>query len=55
MFSSGLLTPEWVISVLQEAELQHHSNNTNVIVVDACYSGTWVGRMKVELEKAPLQ
>ena len=57
VFSSGLLTPEWVIGVLQQAESNQQNKfyNTIVIVVDACYSGTWVERMRDELERAPLQ
>lgn len=57
VFSSGLLTPEWVIDVLQEAELQRENQfyNTIVIVVDACYSGTWVDRMRLALNGNSLQ
>ena len=57
VFSSGLLTPEWVINVLREAESQSKNriNNTIVIVVDACYSGIWVERMRTALEANPLQ
>ena len=57
MFSSGLLTPEWIISVLQEAELQQQNqiDNSILIVIDACYSGTWVGRMRTALNKNPLK
>ena len=57
VFSSGLLTPEWVIGVLQEAESKAENQfpNTIVIVVDACYSGTWVERMRAKLENAPLK
>ena len=46
VFSSGLLTPEWVIEQLREADTV---DNTIVIVVDSCYSGTWVQRMRVAL------
>ena len=57
VFSSGLLTPEWVINILQDAELQQQNqiDNTIVIVVDACYSGTWVGRMRTVLNQNPLK
>ena len=57
VFSSGLLTPEWVIGVLQEAEskAQNQFPNIIVIVVDACYSGTWVERMRAELERMRAQ
>ena len=57
VFSSGLLTPEWVISVLREPELQQQNqiDNTILIVIDACYSGTWVERMRTVLNKNPLK
>ena len=53
VFSCGLLTPEWVIDKLHKARTTY--NNTIVIVVDSCYSGTWVERMKTKLRNTPLQ
>ena len=51
VFSSGLLTPKWVIDRLRDCEDNLRSRNkmvrnTIVIVIDACYSGMWKTRMQ---------
>ena len=40
VFSSGFLTPEWVVDRIEESEA-HKICNTVIIVVDACFSGCW--------------
>ena len=57
VFSSGLLTPEWVVEKLRECERQQGSvQNTIVIVIDACYSGKWKTRIESCLtNNGPLQ
>ena len=54
VFSSGLLTPEWVVEKLREYE-ENRVQNTIIIVIDACYSGTWVTRIRECLTGQPLQ
>ena len=62
VFSSGLLTPEWVIERLRccEEDLTSQAKvvqNIIVIVIDACYSGTytWKTRMQQHLNNDPLK
>lgn len=56
VFSSGLLTPEWVVEKLREyEENQNRVENTIVIVIDACYSGTWIRRIRECLTDRQLQ
>ena len=56
VFSSGLLTPEWVMEKLQEYEKDPNKvENTIIIVIDACYSGTWITRIQECLTKQPLE
>lgn len=59
VFSSGLLTPEWVVAKLGDCEDNLRSRkemvqNTIVIVIDACYSGMWRTRMQQCLTTKPL-
>ena len=60
VFSSGLLTPEWVVAKLGDCEKNLRSRkemvqNTIVIVIDACYSGMWKTRMQQCLTTKPLE
>ena len=59
VFSIGFLTPEWVTEILKNYEKDLTSQkevvqNTIVIVIDACYSGTWKTRMQQCLNAKPL-
>ena len=54
VFSSGLLTPEWVIHKIRKSESQQRYN-TVIIVIDACFSGRWRSRIKTELQKLRLR
>lgn len=49
VFSSGLLTPEWVIDRIRDSE-SFARNNTVIIVIDACFSGNWRSRIIAELQ-----
>ena len=51
VFSSGLLTPEWVIDRIRDSE-SHARQNTIIIVVDSCYSGMWRNRIITELQNS---
>ena len=51
VFSSGLLTPEWVIDRIRDSE-SHGRRNTIIIVVDSCYSGMWRNRIITELQNS---
>lgn len=44
VFSSGFLTPEWVVEQLREHD-QCGTGSTIVLVIDSCYSGTWRERI----------
>ena len=55
VFSSGLLTPEWVVEKLREYERSpNRVHNTIIFVIDACYSGTWITRIQECLTGQPL-
>lgn len=54
VFSSGLLTPEWVIHKIRDSESQRR-HNTVIIVIDACFSGCWRNRIITELQKSRLR
>ena len=54
VFSSGFLTPEWVIDRIKESE-GHGKRNTVIIVIDACFSGCWRDRIATKLKYCALR
>lgn len=55
IFSSGFLSPEWVVELLRQRDDKYGSENTIVIVIDSCYSGSWKDEISASLDKSPLQ
>lgn len=49
IFSCGLLTPEWVLGKIEERDVDQRQS-TIIIILDSCYSGAWVDRMRKELQ-----
>ena len=54
VFSSGFLTPEWVVDRIKESE-EHKKYNTVIIVIDACFSGCWQTRIVTKLQSCKLR
>ena len=52
VFSSGFLSPEWVVEQLRKRDT---CDNTIVIVIDSCYSGSWKTRISKSLSQSPLR
>lgn len=55
VFSSGFLSPEWVVEQLKQRDDTCGSENTIVIVIDSCYSGKWHEVISDKLTESPLQ
>ena len=54
VFSSGFLTPEWIVEQLRKRELNEVNGKihlTLVLLVDSCYSGMWTERIEADLLK----
>ncbi len=54
VFSSGFLTPEWIVKQLRKRERNKVHGKipfTLVLLVDSCYSGVWTERIKTKLER----
>ena len=54
VFSSGLLSPNWVVDQLRMRERQS-VKSTVVIIIDACFSGVWKVKISELLRRSPLR
>ncbi len=57
VFASGFLTPEWIIEQLRKREANPVNGSlpsTLVLLVDSCYSGVWIDRIRSTLGKEKL-